>query len=164
MAGVILSVDQKDMQKVVAALKAEADGKALRTELNKSLKAVLEPAKLGAATTIRAMPTKGTSDGSMREAMATSIKLAVNAVGARTGVNMIAPKGVYPRGFKNAAAAFNHASFRRPTRGRNSSWVTQVGMPGWFDHAAMEHQQEYKEAVEAVLQGMAERIAARSAI
>lgn len=163
MSGVTLSIDQKAMQTVVAALKAEADGKALRTELNKSLKAALEPAKAGAATAIRAMPTKGASDGSMREAMATSIKLSVNAVGARTGVNMIAPKGAYPRGFKNAAAAFNHASFRRPTRGRNSAWVSQVGAPGWFDNAATEHQQDYKEAVEAVILDMANRIAARSA-
>lgn len=159
--GIHLSVDQTQMQQVYAALKTEADGKKLRTQLTKELKAVIKPAQEKAQRNIQAMPSQDAKYGDMRESISAAIKISVRTTGRNTGVMVVANKGKYPRKFNNAAAQFNRAGWRHPVFGNTQVWVTQVGKPGYFD-SIMGDKPEYLEAVRSCLQAMADSIAARS--
>lgn len=157
---VALTIDQRALQAVVSALKSEEDGKSLRTQLNRTLKAALLPAKAEASSAIQGMPVKGDSDGSMRAAISSSLAISVRNTGKATGVSLSAPRGKYPRGFTQAPRRFNADAFRRQVYG-NGTWVEQTGAPGWFDKSVQAHSSEYTEAVEETLVSMASRIIAR---
>ena len=159
--GVVLTIDQQAMQAVFRALKAETDGKDLRRDLTRELKAVLVPAQQQAKAAIQAMPSSDVKYGDMRSSIAQHIKISVRTSGRNTGVAVYANKGGYPRNFSDAAAQFNRAGWRHPVFGNSQVWVTQVGKPRYFDNI-MGQKPEYIDAVVSCLNAMAERIAARA--
>lgn len=158
-SGVRLTVEQQDMQQVIASIKAEADGRKLRRELGKELRAIAEPALEEARHAILAMPSQDARFGDMRQSIAQATKIRITTVGRNTGVSIAAPAGKYPRGFKQAPRRFNAPKFRHKIFG-HEIWVDQVGAPGWFDQVR-KHGPEYRKAVVKSLDRMAERIAAR---
>jgi hypothetical protein len=160
MPGIVLTIDQKAMQAVKAALTAEADGAALRTSLTKNLKTAMVPAVNDAKQAILAMPSKAVHTEPLRQSIAQAIKPSVSYTGKSTGATIKAAKNKYPRGFKSAPAATNARGWQHPVFG-NTPKVFQVGAPGWFDKVK-EHLPEYREAIVESLIEMAERIAARS--
>lgn len=157
--GVHLTVEQQDLQRVVASIKAEADGKALRRELNRELKAIAQPSAEEAKRAILAMPSQDARFGDLRQSIAQATKVSVTAVGRNTGVSIFAAPGKYPREFKQAPRRFDAKKFRHRVFGRDQ-WVDQVGSPGWFDKVK-EHKAEYAKAIGKALEEMAARIAAR---
>jgi hypothetical protein len=157
-----LTIEQQALKALMARLKLEDDGKALRTELNKNLKAAVQPAVVQAQSSIQAMPVKG-ADMGMRRAIAAALKPAVRASGTYTGVGVTAAKGKYPRGFNSAPAAFNHrgwshALFGAKTSRNGKNGIFQIGKPGWFDTAMAESVPDAREAILAAAEAMAERI------
>lgn len=161
MAGVVLTIDQKSMQAVYAALKQEADGATLKRDLTRELKLAIAPARDQAKAAIMAMPSTDVRYGDMRSSISSHVKVSVRTTGRNTGVAVVANKGGYPRGFNNAAAQFNRSGWRHPVFGNTANWATQVGDPGWFDQIIKE-KAEYLEAVQTCLVEMANRIAART--
>lgn len=160
MSGVILTIDQRAMQAVYSALKLESDGKDLRRDLTRELKAAIVPAQIQAKSAIMAMPSSDVRYGDMRQSISQHVKVSVRTTGRNTGVAVVANKGGYPRGFNNAAAQFNRAGWRHPVFGNSANWQSQVGDPGWFDQI-IKNKEEYVAAVQEALVQMANRIAAR---
>jgi hypothetical protein len=158
-----LTIDQTSFLRLTTALKSEEDGKALRSDLNKNLRAAVQPAIVAAQTAVRAMPVKGADQG-MRSAVAAALKPAIRASGVYSGVSVSAARGKYPRGFQNAPAALNRkAGWRHPVYGNKGVWRNQIGQPGWFDDAMAASGPEARAAILAAVSAMNARIAAASA-
>lgn len=155
-----ITVEQKGLTATLAALKAEDNGKALRSQLNKDLRAAVMPAVAEARSAILAMPVKDATGG-MREAIAAAIKVGVRATGKQAGVQVSLPRNKYPRGFKNAPRKFNAQGFRHPVFG-TGTWVTQTGDPGWFTKSMLTSEAAARDAIIAALTAMAARIAESS--
>ena len=129
-----LTSDQRQIIAAAKALKAEADGKILRRELLKELKATTTPLISDLKAAALSIPSSGGSAGgqALRPAIAASLKPTVRLSGQGTGVKIRASKTPQVRGFSLAGRRMNKASFRRQVFGRGV-WVEQTGKPGWFD-------------------------------
>jgi hypothetical protein len=159
-----LSVDQQRLQEVARALKQEADGKALRRDLLKTLKAVTEATKQEAHSNLMGIASAGLSEGApLRSAVASQMKAEARLSGRRTGVGLKVRRKGMPRGFANAPKALNTPKgWRHRVYGRDV-WVQQIAVPNeWFDRAARAHQEQAQAGVMEVMEDMAARIAARA--
>lgn len=155
-----LSVDQQALQAVGRALKGEVDGKALRRDLIRNMKAPTVITVNDLKVTIRAA---GTGSGSppITQAIALKIKPSVRLSGRNTGVSIRAGKTTTVRGFSQAAKQFNRPSFRHRVYG-SDTWVEQVGKPEWFDGTTKEHHDEMRAGIFAAIEQMKRRIAKRA--
>lgn len=145
------------------ALKAEADGKALRRELAKNMREVLKPAATQAKSGIMAMSSAGLGKGpSLRSGIAKKIRPEVKLGGMWTGARVKAKKTPGLRGFANAPRRTQRrqGGWRTLTFGKEP-WRTQQGKPKWFDRAMDGQHARYREAVREAMQAMADRIASR---
>lgn len=156
-----LSIDQRDIQRVAAALKSEVDGKELRRELIRDMRAVTAPVIVDLKAVINAAPAATSAAPPLRPAIAAGIVAAVRLSGQSTGVGIRAKTTPGIRDFRKAAKAFNRPSWRHKVYGRNT-WVTQVGKPRWFDDTTDGHRAGFQDAVMASVESMARRIAARA--
>jgi hypothetical protein len=142
-----LSIDQRQIVAVGKAIKAEADGKALRRELIKAMRGAGEPLVGELKSSALAIP----ADGALREgeplrpAIARAIKPAVRLSGQNTGLTVKASR-VGVRGFSMAARRMNSSSFRRRVFGRDV-WVEQTGREGWFDDTVKGRREEIRHEV-----------------
>lgn len=159
-----LSVDQRDLQIVGKALKDEADGKALRRDLMREMKAAVAPLQSETRAAVLAIPSQGgPRDGApLRQAIAASIRTETRFSGRSTGVGVRARGRGMPRGFRLGARALNRTRpWRHKVFGRDV-WVFQTpSRPQWFDNPARRRQPEMKTAVRRSLDEMAQRIASR---
>ena len=158
-----LSVDQRQLQALGRALKAEADGKALRRELARNLRDAAKPAMAEARSNLMGITTLGGKAESpplrttiLRE-MRASARLSGRSTGARVRVRK---RG--PRGFAFAARRLNRPKgWRHPVFGTDT-WVHQVASPpGWFDRAMQAHRREYRKAAIKAMNDMAIRLSKR---
>ena len=156
--GYVLHVDQKQIQVVAKAMRAELDGKELRKDLIRTMKAAAAPMVTDLKAAI-AMP--GAAAGpSITAEVARAIKPTVRLAGRDTGVGVKAGN-TSVRGFRKAAKAFNLRGWRHPVYG-GPAWVAQTGRPGWFDTTTAGHRDALHAAVMTAVEDMARRIAARS--
>jgi hypothetical protein len=156
-----LAIDQKQIVAVGKALKAEADGKILRRELIKSMRATATPLVEALKASALAIPaSKARSEEPLRPQIARAIKPAVRLSGERTGITIKASRTPGIRGFSMAARRMNRQSFRHRVFGRDV-WVVQIGQEGWFDHTVEGRREDIKrdvmKAVEATVSELRKR-------
>ncbi|MFF5759679.1 hypothetical protein ACFY7A_30125 [Streptomyces longwoodensis] len=146
------------------AIRAEEDGKQLRRELAANMRAALRPGADEAKSSIMAMSSAGLPTApALRASVARKIRPEVKLGGRWSGARVKAFKTKNVRGFPNAPKRLNRAGgWRHPVYGNREVWVHQHGKTGWFDHAFEGRQSNYKEAVEAAMEDMARRLAARA--
>lgn len=157
-----VEVDEKQLARLVLALRAEADGKDLDRDLARNLRTALEPARDAARAAIMAMPSKSQVVPSLRAAVAEATVTSVRLSGQRPGVAIRTGKTGMPRGFTNAPQRLNRAKgWRHPVRGTDR-WVTQVGAPGWFDDTIEPFKTEATQAAGEALDAVAHRIDERT--
>lgn len=164
MVAVELTVDQKGVQAVAKALAAEADGKKLRRQMSRNMRAALDPAVADARAGIQGMPsTTGGSPG-LRQEIAKRIKAEARLTGRQTGARVKARQTPNLRGFRHAPKRTqSRKGWRRPVFGNRNAWVRQEGRRGWFDDAMTKRRREYRAAVKKAVDDMAKRIASKGA-
>lgn len=157
-----VEVDERNLRRLLAALRAEEDGKTLKREMVTELRAVAGPALEAARGAILSMGSKGESVPSLRTVVARQTKIAVRASGKHPGVMVRAVKTGMPRGFRNAPKRLNSKKgWRHPVPG-GGTWVVQRGKPGWFDDTLNAAAPEARAAVSQVLDNVARRIDAKT--
>lgn len=158
-----VEVTHDDLDALVHAIKAEADGKQLRKELAKNMRDALKPAAEQAKSGIMSMgsATGGTAPA-LRSSIAKRIRPEVRLTGRRTGARVKARKIPGIRGFANAPKRTQAKGGWRTQSWGNGTWRTQHGRIQWFDRAMDGHQAQYREAVRKAMEAMARRIASRA--
>jgi len=159
-----LELTPQNLRQISRALRAEEDGKELRKELTKSMREALKPGAVRAKSGIMSMGSATPHGGpALKSSIARKIRPEVRISGRFPGAKIKAFKTPNVRGFAQAAKRTNRASgWRHPVYGNREVWAQQHGKTKWFDHAFEGQRNHYKQAVEAVLSDMAERIASRS--
>lgn len=159
-----VEVDERDLAMLVAALRAESDGKALNRDLVHGLRAVVEPAAAAARSAILSMGTSGLHhpEPALRTVVAEQTKVTVRTAGKHPSVGVRVTKHGMPRGFDNAPKRLNAAKgWRHPVFGQDT-WVSQRGRPGWFDDTLNRFKPAAERAAHEAMDGVAERISVRT--
>jgi len=149
---------------LVRALRAEDDGKQLRKELARNMRAALRPAAAEAKSSIMAMSSAGLPTApALRSSVAKKIRPEVKLGGRWSGARVKAFKTKNVRNFPNAPKRLNRAGgWRHPVFGNREVWVQQRGKTDWFDRSFEGRESEYRAAVEQAMEDTARRIADRS--
>lgn len=151
-----LTVDQQALVALRKALGNEAGGKKLARDLGKNLRAAAAPAVVDAKSAVRALP--AVNDVGLREAVASQISAQARMSGKSAGVAVKVGTRKDPRGFRFAGRRLNNPrGWRHPVFG-TGTWVVQRGQR-WFEPAVLAHREEYRAAVRAAMEEMAQRIA-----
>jgi len=151
--------DADSFRRVARALADEGDGKELRSQLVRDLRAIMEPAAEEARANVMGLHSGGLPHAgeSLRTAVAAGVKVVVR-LGNNPVVGIKASKRGMPRGFVNAPKRLNaRKGWRHRVFGRDV-WVTQVGVPEWFDRPIQRRYKQFQEAVEKALEDVARRI------
>jgi len=155
------TVDQKAVHVIAAAMKAEEDGKALRRDLLREMRAVGKPLVPELQSAVRSVPAVTTAAPGLRDAVAAGIKVGVRMSGKSTGIKVTVGATPGVRGFRFAGRALNRAKgWRHPVFGRDK-WVQQAGKQ-WFEPPLLARRDEVRTAVLTAVESMAQRIAARA--
>ncbi|MFI1001985.1 hypothetical protein ACIP10_15325 [Streptomyces galbus] len=146
------------------AIRAEEDGKQLRKELARDMREALKPGAAEAKSRVMAIASAGLPTApALRSSVAKKIRPEVKLGGRWSGARVKAFKTKNVRGFPNAPKRLNRAGgWRHPVYGNREVWVQQHGKTGWFDEAFQGRESNYRQAVEAAMESMARRIAARA--
>jgi hypothetical protein len=161
-ASLDLSQPEKKLRKLALVLKDEANGKELRKDLTKQLRAAAGPARQAARQAIRSVASAGGHKGrSIRSAIAQKIQVVAKLSGKTVGARVVAKETSSTRGFTNAPRRFN--SVRGWSHGvyGKARQVHQVGKPNWFDDTLMARKPEFKRSVENVMEETARRVGKR---
>lgn len=154
-----VEVDQKQLRRVYAALRAEEDGKELSRDLVRELRDVAEPAAEAARAAILSMGSHSEALPGLRGTVAHHTRVKVRLTGKRPGVMVRVDKNGMPRGFRNAPKRLNSArGWRHQVFGNPDVWVSQRGKPGWFDDTMKKFTAEAREAAGHALDKVAKRI------
>lgn len=168
-----LTAEQAALEGLATALRYEEDGKALRKDLARELRAAVEPAipviKAGVMAMTRTAGGAAVSP-SLTTTVASKVRIGTRLTGDRAGVRVSIGRSGMPRGFANAPKRINSAKGWRhpvPRRGKGGSvsepvWVTQKGVPGYFDRPLEDRRDEMRAAVVKAVQEMSERVARRA--
>lgn len=159
-----LSCTHEGLDSLVAAIRAEEDGKQLRKDLAKEMREALKPGAAHAKSAVMGMVSAGglPTAPALRSSIARKIRPEVKLGGRWSGARVKAFKTKNVRGFPNAPKRTNRASgWRHPLFGNREVWVQQRGKIGWFDRSFQGREGLYKQAVEAAMNNMAQRIASR---
>ncbi|MER6956007.1 hypothetical protein [Streptomyces sp. NPDC000618] len=146
------------------AIRAEEDGKQLRKELAANMRDALRPGAAEAKSSIMSASSAGLPTApALRSSIARKIRPEVKLGGRWSGARVKAFKTKNVRGFPNAPKRMNRAGgWRHPVYGNREIWVQQHGKVDWFDRSFEGREGVYKAAVEAAMENMAERLAARA--
>lgn len=168
---VTFTVEQQQLTALSARLALEADGKRLKLELARNLRAAVAPAvseikatvsalhRSAASARLREISHQGTEVlSSIGAAIAAGVSARARMTGRSAGVVVRASKKGMPRKFYNAPKRMNAQSFRHKVFGRDV-WVTQVGSPGFFDKPLHRDRVKYRVAIKVAMDEMAARIA-----
>lgn len=152
------------LQALGKAMRAEEDGKALRRDLARQLKQIISPIVSEARGAATGMPSAGLEhDGEpLRSAIARRIVGEVRFSGKATGIRVRAKRKGMPRGFEHAPKRTNaRGGWRRPVYGNKEVWVTQIGVPGWFDDVMKDQRPEAQRQCMQAMEDTARRIKMR---
>ncbi|MFI1030728.1 hypothetical protein [Streptomyces sp. NPDC020951] len=146
------------------AIRAEEDGKQLRKELARDMREALKPGAAEAKSSIMSMSSAGLRTApALRSAVAKKIRPEIKLGGRWSGARVKAFKTRNVRNFPNAPKRLNRAGgWRHPVFGNREVWAQQHGKVDWFDRSFEGRGGVYKEAVEAAMENMAQRIASRA--
>ncbi len=160
-----LGVEAEGLAALARAIKQEANGKELRRDLLRAMKAEIAPAVSGAKSAAMTIPGRGAASPALRSGIARRIRAEVKLSGTQVGVRVKARKTPELRGFTNAAKSTQRpGGWRHPTFGRRDNpqdWSSQMGKPKWFDRAMNGRADEYRQGLHAVMEDAARRLASR---
>jgi hypothetical protein len=154
--------DLKSFARVVAALRAEADGKQLRKDFVREMRMVAQPALSAARAAILSMDSHSEVVPGLRATIARKTTVSVRTTGKRQGVSIRTSKSGMPRGFENAPRNTNRPFWRHKVFGNPEKWVTQVGKPQWFDGSVRPFLPAARRGAKEALEAVARRIDERS--
>jgi hypothetical protein len=175
-----MQVDPKTLKFVARALREEQESGRLRRDLVREIKKAVDPGvqavrgQLAIASVTSIASGASITDGRSRVRekpraqgptiggyLASRVKPEVRLTGRTGGVRIRIPQTPSLRGFKLAARRLNRGTWRHPVFG-TAQWVEQQSpIPGFFDTTLNEGKEDYKAAVVASLNKLAERIKAR---
>jgi hypothetical protein len=159
--------DVSQLRRAAAALRREADGKALRQDLLASMRAAGEPAVAEMRSRIMSMPTAGSATRrsgrrqvSLRAKLASRVMVKAATGGRWAGIRIwIAKRIAMPRGFVNAPWTLNRPTpWAHKLWGRSDTAVQVSRAPGWFDEPARMHHDDGRKAALQSLQAMLDRL------
>lgn len=153
-----LSGPEKKLRDLGRALRSAEDGKDLRRELLKNIRAAAGPARQAARASIRSLHSAGHPGRSIRSAIAQKVQVVAKTSGKTVGARIVANTTPGVRGFRHAPRRFNSARgwFHPEFDGTE---VHQVGKPGWFDDPIQKYKPEYRRAVVDAINTTANKIA-----
>jgi hypothetical protein len=159
-----LIIKPDKLNALARALRAEDDGKQLKKDLIRRLRQALKPAQDAVRQEINSMSSHGGSHGlALRRTVARKVGMSTKLSGRSAAVKLIAKKTPDLRGFRNAPKRLNSKKgWRHPAFGDREDWVQQMGKPDWFDGPIRARRGEFRKAVAAVLDDMADRIKRRA--
>ena len=156
-----VEVNPESLRRLIAALLAESDGKALKRDLVRELRGVATPARDAARTAVLASPVHGRQrrEPGMRATVAARTVVAVRTTGKRPGVSVRVGRTGMPRGFKVAGRAMNRGAWRHPFFGNTERWYDQESpAKGWFDDTLPRFKEPAKAGAKRALDEVAKRI------
>lgn len=160
------TVDQQAVHAIAAAMKAEADGKALRRDLLREIRDATKPLVPVLQSAVRSLPdvSPASASPSLREAVAQQITVGARLSGRYTGAKVTVGTKKDPRGFRFAGRRLNsRRGWKHPVFGNPEVWVTQQGGAGeWFEPPILARRQQLQAAVREAIEAMARRIASRA--
>jgi hypothetical protein len=159
-----LSVDQqRDAMKAVArAMAAESDGKALKRDLAKRLRSIMDPLKVQVTQRLMQIPTTGHEGESLRQAVKRQVRAATRFSGRNTGVSLTQRARSMPRSFQYAGRALNRPEGWQPISLGGATLHQEARPVEWFDEPTSRSAEKAKREVTEALADMARRIADRS--
>lgn len=156
-----LTIEQRALLELGRALKAEADGKALRRDLIREMKKPLAPAVAEIKAGVMSIGAGGLPPGEgepLRPAVARRIRSEAKLSGRAVGVRVRARRTENVRGFRHAPKRLNSPKgWRHPVYGTDR-WVTQLGKPNYFDDPLKRRHGEFRRAVLEAMEDTARRI------
>ncbi|MFJ8818210.1 hypothetical protein [Amycolatopsis thermoflava] len=143
-------------------MRAEEDGKELRRQLMKNLRAAAGPARQAARQSIRSITSRRQHAGqAITSAIAQKIQVVAKTSGPAVGARIVARETPNARGFRHAPRRFNSAAGWSHPVFDSGTDVHQVGKPGWFDEPIAARKPEYRRAVLDAIDATATRISRR---
>jgi hypothetical protein len=140
------------------AVAAESDGKALKRDLGKRLRAVMEPVRQQVIRRLQSTGGSAHEGPRLRDAVARQTRAGVRFSGRNTGVNLVQRTRGMPRGFNMAGRAMNRAEGWQA-----HATARQHARPAeWFDEPAKASVDEARRAALAAMEDMARRLAERA--
>jgi hypothetical protein len=157
-----LSGPERKLRDLGRALRSVEDGKQLRKDLIRNIKAALKPSADEAKASIRSMPSAGVRRGglSLRGQVAKRVVVETRLSGRSVGARVRAKKTPKARGFESAPKRLNRAAgWRHPFFGDTERWYSQVGKPDWFDGPMRAGRSRYRKGVLDAMEKTAREIA-----
>jgi hypothetical protein len=150
----------EDLRRASAQLRTVADGKAMRRDLMKGLRQGVLPAVASVKAAALALPAHGPKSTGLRRRIARATSPQVRTGGR----NPIVRVRISRRGMGDQAAlprVLNERQFRHPVYGNRDLWVSQRGVPGWFERAIRPTEPAVRKEMEAVLDRLEKSLAHR---
>lgn len=158
----VIDLDSDIKEKMLAikrAMAAGAGGKTLKRDLSKKLRGLMNPLVAEQRRRVLALPSKGGSRASLRQAVARQTRGATRWSGQNMGVSVIQRARAMPRGFNMAGRMLNREEGWNPTT-LGGETRHQVARPsGWFDSPTHGKREEAARQVHAALEETAAKIA-----
>lgn len=154
--------ERNNLQGLARALAAETDGKALKRDLAKQLRQVIQPLRAQVLRRLMSIGGSAHSGTGLREAVGRQTRAGVRFSGRNTGVNLVQKARGMPRGFNMAGRALNREEGWNPTSLGGTQVHQQATPVEWFDEPTQQSTREARRAVAQALEDMAERIANRA--
>ncbi|WP_199444456.1 hypothetical protein [Umezawaea beigongshangensis] len=158
-----ISAEERKLRDLARALRSEEDGKAMRRDMVREMRAVLNPTRNAARAAIRAMPSNGHAGLKLRSVVASKVMVQIKPSGRFAGAALRAKKTPSVRKFRNAPKRLNaRKGFTHPAINNPSARIHQMGRPGWFDDTTRRDRAKHKRAMAGVLRAAEQRITSKS--
>lgn len=152
----MIRIDDSDLQDAMRhlgrAFAKAANGKTLKRQASKNLRAALKPLVAARRAAVLRLPSNGHSGAGMRQAVARQIRPATRWGGKNVGVSVVQKARGMPRNFNMAGRMFNREEGWSP---QNIGGVTvhqQVTPALWFDSQAEKDRPMVRRQVIAALE------------
>jgi len=158
----MIEMDSDIKEKMAFLKKAMAEasnGKAIKRELAKELRTIMNPLVAQQRARVMRLPSKGGHSQSMRQAIARQTKAATRWSGRNMGVQVIQRARSMPRNFQYAGRVFNREEGWNPTTLGGETHHQQIRPAQWFDGATHGQKEPIGRKVHHALEEAAAKIA-----
>lgn len=137
----------------------EAGERGLTRELNKGLKAAVEPIAAAERQAAQGLPSaKDAGAHGLRAALANSIRIRMSSSKSNPGASVYIPRGTIP-GWKNPGKDTSKAGGWRHRVYGGKTWVRQVSEPGWWPRTARTQSPQAKAKIRAAVEAVNRKVA-----
>jgi hypothetical protein len=155
-----MDTDLKEkMGKLKRAMAAAENGKDIKREIAKELRALMNPLVAEQRARVLRLPSKGGHTQSMRQAVARQTKAATRWGGNNMGVSVIQRARAMPRNFQMAGRMFNREEGWNPQTLGGETVHQQVRPTQWFDQPTTGVRGEASHKMHQALDRAADKIA-----